>query len=640
MNGNGVGPPPPSAAVSDPATALREQFGDRKVDISRKITACVACRKQKIKCHMRDGQAPCTRCKKRGLPCTVNKSLQMILESDVEWKHIMERKLRNLEAAVMRAGIDLPDEDDMEQDEDSPETMAAERSKSVPLPRISQPTDGNTPQNYEIVMDPDSGPAAIPGSVVSPIAMPGLENNRASQDIITRGIVTVQQAQAYLDIYQNRLDHFLYRIIGDRKDLKEVRAASPLLLAAICSVGALHLATPDFERCYQEFVTIAAAQTFSRRNNVDDIRGLVVAAFWLSSISWTCIALAVRIATDIGLHRSIVKCLNGDRNHYLRTRLWYLVYVCDHHFSVAYGRPPLTRQCDAIKACKEFLECEHAVEDDARLISQVQIWGVGGDIYECFGMDVDKPLDPARINQMRQFSMQLDNIRDHWSSRFRENRYVGNYPRKGVNLHSHFLKLYLYSMAFRGIGSSSFKGPDVASDIDSLANKSLIAATSILEAVISDAEIQNHLNGLPTYFDVMIAFAVVFVLKLSTKYANSVPVDTSMVRTLVENVVVVLKSVTANMHSRHLLSSVAKGAETLLEKCWPQNKQRPVPANANVILGQPTFDESIYDMSNDWNGGATLDNFFMGEYDFLSNQDVMNAYQPDLNYAMPPSYGR
>lgn len=35
--------------LASPARALREAFGDRKLpDISRKITACVACRKQKV----------------------------------------------------------------------------------------------------------------------------------------------------------------------------------------------------------------------------------------------------------------------------------------------------------------------------------------------------------------------------------------------------------------------------------------------------------------------------------------------------------------------------------------------------------------------------------------------------------------
>ncbi|EME79188.1 uncharacterized protein MYCFIDRAFT_167080 [Pseudocercospora fijiensis CIRAD86] len=629
--------------------ALRDQFGDRKPpDITRKITACVACRKQKIKCHMRDGQPPCVRCKKRGLSCTVNRSLQMILESDANWKEVMERKIRVLESALGKVASHLSIPDILEEADDDEDDIAIAKdphasmmptptraSQTGPSPNAEKHTTQHTPHNFEIVMDPDSGPAAIPGSVVSPIAIPGLEKDRAEQDIITRGVVTEQQAQSYLDIYQNRLDHFLYRIIGDRKSLTEVRADSPLLLAAICAVGALHLATPDFEKCYQEFVTIAAAQTFSRRNNVDDIRGLLVGAFWLSGISWTCIGAAVRISTEIQLHRSIFKALQGERSHYLRARLYYLVFICDHHFSIAYGRPPMTRQDDTIRAALQFLETEHAVEDDARLMSQVQFWSVGSEIYQTFGIDVDRPLDASSIDPIRRFSISLDRIRADWTQRFHHNRYVGNYPRKGVGLHYHFAKLYLYSMAFRGIGKPGFKAPDVALDIDELANSAVLSATAILRAVVNDTEIQDHLNGLPTYFDVMIAFAVVFVLKVSTKYASSVRVDTSEVRTLVSNLVVVLKNVTAEMHPRHLLVSVARGAETLLERASQQDTRGPVPANAHVTMSQPNFDESLFDMATDWNG-ASFDNFFMGEFDFLSNQDAMQTYQPDLNYNNMP----
>jgi len=86
------------------------------------------------------------------------------------------------------------------------------------------------------------------------------------------------------------------------------------------------------------------------------------------------------------------------------------------------------------------------------------------------------------------------------------------------------------------------------------------------------------------------------------------------------------------MHPRHLLVSVAKGAETLLERCSPQEVQGPVPANAHVTMSAPAFDESLFDMSSEWNG-QSFDNFFMGEYDFLSNQDAMNTFQPDLNYS-------
>ncbi|PPJ50789.1 hypothetical protein CBER1_06506 [Cercospora berteroae] len=628
--------------------ALREQFGDRKPpDITRKITACVACRKQKIKCNMRDGQPPCVRCKKRNLSCTVNRSLQMILESDATWKEVMERKIRVLESALGKVAnhLSLPEVLEEAMDEDEDLTVAEAHHSNVPTPSRthqtgpSPNTEKHTPHNYDLVMDPDSGPAAIPGSVISPIVtIPGFEQNRAEQDIITRGIIGEKQAQAYLDIYQNRLDHFVYRIIGDRKTLAEVRADSPLLLAAICTVGALHLAAADFEKCYQEFVAIAATQTFSRRNTVDDIRALCIGAFWLSGISWTCIGAAVRISTEVQLHRSIFKALQGERSHYLRTRLYYLVFICDHHFSVAFGRPPMTRQDDSIRAILQFIETEHAVEDDLRLASQVQFWSVGSDIYQTFGVDVERPLDVSAIDPVRRYSISLDRIRADWTQRLHSNRYVGNYPRKGVTMHYHFARLYLFSMAFRGIGKPGFRAPNVAQEIDELANQALLSATAILGTVRDDEEIQGHLNGLPTYFDVMIAFAVVFVLKVSTKYATSLRVDTTEIRGLVADLVVVLNKITTNMHSRHLLVSVAKGAETLLEKTAMQDPSRPVPSNAHVTMSQPTFDQSLFDMSGNWNDGVTMDNFFMGELDFLSNGQLLlqNTYQPDLNYSSMP----
>lgn len=296
----------------------------------------------------------------------------------------------------------------------------------------------------------------------------------------------------------------------------------------------------------------------------------------------------------------------------------------------------MTRQDDSIRAIAQFLETEHAVEDDARLASQVQLWSVGSDAYQTFGVDVERPLDASCIGPLRRFSMSLDRIRADWTQRFHHNRYVGNYPRKGVGLYCHFAKLYLYSMAFRGVGKPGFKAPDVALDIDELANSAVLSATAILRTVVTDTEFQGHLNGLPTYFDVMIAFAVVFVLKVSTKYASSVRVDTSEVRGLVSSVVRVLRDVTADMHPRHLLVSVAKGAETLLGKTALQDTQGPVPSNAHVTMSQPTFDESLFDMSAQWNSGASFDNFFMGDFDFLPNQEAIDSYQPDLNYGSMP----
>jgi hypothetical protein len=77
-----------------------------------------------------------------------------------------------------------------------------------------------------------------------------------------------------------------------------------------------------------------------------------------------CVGAAVRMSPELRLHQSIFKALNGDLTHYLNARLYYLVYVCDHQFSVAFGRPPITREDESSRASSRFLDLEDAVDDE------------------------------------------------------------------------------------------------------------------------------------------------------------------------------------------------------------------------------------------------------------------------------------
>lgn len=47
--------------------------------ISRKVKACSACRKHKIRCIMDNNTPPCRRCLEKGLGCVLNKSLQTLI---------------------------------------------------------------------------------------------------------------------------------------------------------------------------------------------------------------------------------------------------------------------------------------------------------------------------------------------------------------------------------------------------------------------------------------------------------------------------------------------------------------------------------------------------------------------------------
>ena len=478
----------------------------------------------------------------------------------------------------------------------------------------------------------DTGPAEIPASVVGEVPSPEIfPSGATSYDLVSKGIVTLEQAQALFDVYAYRLDHYLYRILGEGPTLQGIRSSSSLLLAAICTVGSLHSPPHGglFDRCYRKFIDLAAARTFAKDNNHDDIRAFCIGAFWLHDLSWTLISqgkpsfahlicpicgtntntsLAVRISTQLSLHRTIYKALSGDKEAYLSTRLYYLVYVCNHHFSIPYGRASMARTDESILACQRLLKTNHVGEDDARLISQVKLWSIATYVLDDFGFDVDRVVSSLLIPSLRRFNIQLETWRADWSESFGVNNHVGDYPRKGVGLHYHFAKLYLTSHAFRGVPvPNSHHDYQLSPELEEFAQAAVQSAKAILRTIITDEEIQSHLNGLPLYFDTMIAFATVFLLKVATKFATTVRVDSSDILSLVEDMAHVLKRVNLKMHRKHLLVCIGDGLALLLQRCKEAGHTErllsvaaPTPRQQNMVVDQndaPSgFDWTDYDL--------------------------------------------
>jgi hypothetical protein len=59
------------------------------------------CQNRKIRCDLaQSSSSSCTRCIKKGLKCTLNKSLQSILVDEAEWKMGMQNTSQQLQAAV------------------------------------------------------------------------------------------------------------------------------------------------------------------------------------------------------------------------------------------------------------------------------------------------------------------------------------------------------------------------------------------------------------------------------------------------------------------------------------------------------------------------------------------------------------
>lgn len=314
------------------------------------------------------------------------------------------------------------------------------------------------------------------------------------------------------------------------------------------------------------------------------------------------------------LHRCVIKPQVSSRDWYLQTRLFCHVFVCDHHFSVAYGRPPLTpRDFDYPTVSDALMRCEYANEDDSRLLSQVEIWSISTKVYYTVGIDIDEPIPESSIPHLQRLSISLDTWRADWIERFTSRDVIGQYPRKGVRLHYHFAKLYLCSHAFRGAQDPDTTAFAITPELEELANAAVNHSTAILRTIIDDPEFQSFLNGLPAYFDTMIAFAVVFLVKVLAKDSPAIRIDRARTYDLMNSLSSTLETITEQMSRHHLLASIASSLRSVIDKGrqsdthTPTNVFLPPPAQTFPAGGELGFDPLM----------ENVDPGFIGNFDFF-----------------------
>lgn len=327
-----------------------------------------------------------------------------------------------------------------------------------------------------------------------------------------------------------------------------------------------------------------------------------------------------------------MRITDDDPTYYLQARLYYLVYVCDHHFSIPYGRTPMTGEYEAIHATSSLLSFADATEDDARLISQVELWSTASQIFKTFGTNISQPIPTNTISQLRRFNISLDTWRADWNERFVHNNHVGNYPRKGVGLHYHFLKLYLCSHAFRGVLKAPNALQALSPELREIAEMAVASATYILRTVNADVEWQGYLNGLPLYFDTMIAFAAVFLIKTATEYNGTVKVDTVGLLALVEENMLVLQEVGRGMSANHLIARIGEAIKVLLERrktareiSLDEDRASDVEAGGTAVQTLYTQDYAMAD-EFDWVNGTFAGSALQG-YDLLSPHNMPSGFE-------------
>ncbi|EMD93686.1 hypothetical protein COCC4DRAFT_67032 [Bipolaris maydis ATCC 48331] len=558
------GQSPPQSRPSD------SSFDINAPSISRKVKACAACRKQKIKCIIDDRGPPCKRCTERNLACVLNKSLQTLIEERGQWRHTLAADLEHVHVALQQvlSQLSLPPLPPLQsevatQQDESPQNMT-ERDDPEPScdnsPRLSPGDDAlHVPIEslYQITrlraLRPDDISDA---SVPSPTHPP----NQPINDFISKGIVSAEDAQRLVKVYLQRIDKFIYLLgSGNYQDLESMRRGSPILTAAICTVATLHDPADNhlYGPCNREFRRLVAASMFERRINRDCMRAMCVGAYWLHDISWTLSGCAIRRATEINLHRNYQLVIQkNDEDAMDCMRIWYILYICDHHLSVLYGRQSIIHEDASILEWEELLKSPVVTDSDRRMISQIALLIIMSNIRDLFGPDTGEPIPRAFVSQLASFGKRIDQWMGVWSTELMKlHERIGEFPAKGVILHHHFAKLYLHSHVFRGL-----KGAVVPTHFRESAMAAVSASTAIIELILRDPDVRESLVGIPHYIHSMIAFACVLLLKVAAQHSGQY-IDDGFVLDLITRVVQQFRSTSTGKY--HLVHLMADGLEKM-----------------------------------------------------------------------------
>ncbi|KAL3472675.1 hypothetical protein BJX99DRAFT_212727 [Aspergillus californicus] len=585
--------------------------------ISRRIRACTECKRHKVRCDMNVGDVLCQRCRRMGLECVVNKSLQTLLDDEAEWKSTVELAIADLlrksqlpelsyYQAVGKTTEPPPKRRSRKAStvstEDTPPSAGidinAESTGIAAQPAVERPNGPPTFQQqtqYAIDREENGATSLVTAPMGSLYEVTQLSDIRATSpgrryaadralitDFVSRGAVELQEAEELFDHFDRVLNRYLWDgILLVHKDLTSLRNSSSMLSAAILAVTALHMPYKErtYDTCYTEFAKLASESMLDRHHTLDDLRALCIGAFWLADVSWKLSGYAVRIATERGLHQAYRRATLGSAEHKEQARLWYLLYTLEHHFSIAYGRPPIIHEDYSITNHHTFILSSSVPQSDLRLHSQVDLFIILTRIYHAFGPDVDLEVPESDFSKIDKYDAELGGWRTAWLPRLAGSRFVGAYPYKAVYLHYNFSRLQLNSVALRTYHSSNSTRP-MSVERQKRANLAIESAIGTLMVVLDEPDIQRALVGVPLYLHSMITFAAVFLLKIAAKGCSNIVsgsqsqqnsiasaglhIDVSYVRALVGRIIELMVSCSKRASERHLSHHIARGLKKML----------------------------------------------------------------------------
>ncbi|KAL2410582.1 Transcriptional activator of proteases prtT [Exophiala dermatitidis] len=626
--------------------------------------ACMECRRHKIKCEVRTGESACTKCLKGGIECVFQDLTQKFQEEDALWKTQTKMEIGQMRAAIrhLLKHNQLPDLSTYH----AASTVTSPANPGSAAALIVPPMDMTRENSQEPQSRDDAG--LVPAPMSSLYDLTRLKTLRSSvlwrqnanmldDDFISQGVISLEDAEYLFSRYLQNNNQLLWGgVLLPHPTLVSVRRSSTMLTAAVLTIAALHVPDRDelLQTCYSIFVSLVSNTCLSRHHTLDDVRALSLGAFYLSNLSWKLSGMAVRLAVEMNLHQSFQKRSRPQPNQHECVRLWYALYVCEHHFSIAYGRPPIIGDDMAVKNVEKFLESPEIVPGDVRLAAQVALFRILTEAYTEYGSDPEQPLGEQDFERLRVFNFAIEQWRLTWQARSADSVEVGSYPSKGVVLYYHFARFQLNSLALRAVaGPNSPIVEPLTYDRREAANIAISAATSTLTLILEENDLRRAMPGVPIFTHTMVAFCATFLLKMAMKWSSNTPVmmntwshdasnlglnfSASQVIALIRRSADFLAEVSEKLNQKHLTRHIVAGIRYLLKSFDEETEasSRDGSLSYQHNNSQEPFIGNLNSTTNASDGLNGNYNFYdlVGSYGFGFDESYLGqveAHDPDL----------
>ncbi|KAL4963151.1 Zn(II)2Cys6 transcription factor [Aspergillus stella-maris] len=581
----------------------------------RLTRACAECKKHKIKCFVQPGRESCNKCIRSGVECVPHNFARKFMDEDAAWKAHTTATIDRLDNAVEQllrqrnppALSDIPGlSATCQGSRGHPESLV--RAQVQPLSPLSTARGEGSSTNFTPEGPTVGHDESQDDTDLVPLPMNNLYNltdpNNSQlirvdpagvngPDFITQGTLPLSEAEFLFDHYRVHINPLLWEgMLCSHRTLQEARQSSSLLVAVVLTVAALHIPHREqsLHATYGAFVSLMRGSCLLRCQNLDVIRALCIGAFYLTSLSWALCSRAVRVATEMNLHKSSLQFARGSLESYERVRLWYVLYVCDHQFALAYGRPPMMHEDASIRNAEKLLTSGLSSKGDHGLVAQVKLFRILASGYFMHGCDPDLELDGDDFERLKEFNISVDQWRLDHQPKSKDLNTTTDPPTVNA-LYYHLARFQLNSVSLRGISARESSseldlnlGLDMGWERQEAANLAITAAMSTARHIVATADLQRALIELPIFVHAMIAVCASFLLKMAVVFGKSghgdsrtihLPRDlagyglnfhTKTALNSVQDLVGVLSLVADNASQRHVVRQVVTGLRDLLQR--------------------------------------------------------------------------